>query len=299
MSKVQHKRVIVAVDPAKRPEDPLRLGAELAPLLGAPLELVAGFPYLPVLQDRDDEDAVELRRAARDDLLALGRELARVEVVDAHVHASNAPARMLQEVSERDDAGLLVLGSTTRGPLRRTLLGTVGGRLAEGGACPLAVAPHGYGDAPARVPRAIGVAYDGSDESRRALDAATGLARRAGARLRIITVHQPVAFGGLPTSLPEAEVSVNRALEDDARRLHEEAVRAAQGDLDADGAFRSGRPADVLSRASAELDLLVAGSRGYGPVGAVLLGSTTHDLLRTAACPLLLTPRGTRLDVGP
>jgi nucleotide-binding universal stress UspA family protein len=41
----------------------------------------------------------------------------------------------------------------------------------------------------------------------------------------------------------------------------------------------------------------VTGSRGYGPLGAVLLGSTTADLARTSACPLLVTPRGTQFDL--
>jgi nucleotide-binding universal stress UspA family protein len=41
----------------------------------------------------------------------------------------------------------------------------------------------------------------------------------------------------------------------------------------------------------------VAGSRGYGPIGAVLLGGTTHALLRSAECPVLITPRGRRLEL--
>jgi nucleotide-binding universal stress UspA family protein len=40
-------------------------------------------------------------------------------------------------------------------------------------------------------------------------------------------------------------------------------------------------------------DLLVVGSRGYGPLGAVLLGSTSIPLARAARCPLLVTPRET------
>jgi nucleotide-binding universal stress UspA family protein len=48
---------------------------------------------------------------------------------------------------------------------------------------------------------------------------------------------------------------------------------------------------------SADLDLLVTGSRGYGPRAAVLLGSTTHALMRTATCPGLVLPRGLSLDL--
>ena len=40
------------------------------------------------------------------------------------------------------------------------------------------------------------------------------------------------------------------------------------------------------------LDLLLAGSRGYGPMHAVLLGGVSGRLIRDAACPLVITPRG-------
>jgi nucleotide-binding universal stress UspA family protein len=52
-----------------------------------------------------------------------------------------------------------------------------------------------------------------------------------------------------------------------------------------------GSPAVELASASEELDLLVCGSRGRGPAKALLLGSVTERLLRSAACPLLIVPR--------
>jgi nucleotide-binding universal stress UspA family protein len=36
---------------------------------------------------------------------------------------------------------------------------------------------------------------------------------------------------------------------------------------------------------------LVLGSRGYGPFGAVVLGSVSNALVRTAHCPLVVVPR--------
>jgi nucleotide-binding universal stress UspA family protein len=51
-------------------------------------------------------------------------------------------------------------------------------------------------------------------------------------------------------------------------------------------------PADVLIRVSAHLDLLVCGSRGYGPLRAVLLGGVTHRVTSAAHCPVLVLPRG-------
>jgi nucleotide-binding universal stress UspA family protein len=62
--------------------------------------------------------------------------------------------------------------------------------------------------------------------------------------------------------------------------------------------FLEGTPGEALAEESSELDLLVTGSRGYGPRAAVLLGTTTHSLMRTAACPGLIAPREIGLDLG-
>jgi nucleotide-binding universal stress UspA family protein len=53
-------------------------------------------------------------------------------------------------------------------------------------------------------------------------------------------------------------------------------------------------PAHELAAQSELVDLMVVGSRGYGPRAAVLLGSVTHTLLRKAACPVVVLPRGSR-----
>ena len=51
-------------------------------------------------------------------------------------------------------------------------------------------------------------------------------------------------------------------------------------------------PADVLIRVSEHLDLLVCGSRGYGPLRAVLLGGVSRRLAAEAQCPVIVLPRG-------
>jgi nucleotide-binding universal stress UspA family protein len=53
-----------------------------------------------------------------------------------------------------------------------------------------------------------------------------------------------------------------------------------------------GEPAEALAEAGDDLDLLVAGSRGYGPMRHVLLGSVSARLMRTCPCPLIVVPRG-------
>src|SRR5512133_4341250 len=59
-------------------------------------------------------------------------------------------------------------------------------------------------------------------------------------------------------------------------------------------AFAEDDPADVLIRVSEHLDLLVCGSRGYGPVRAVLLGGVSARVAAEARCPVIVLPRGVR-----
>jgi nucleotide-binding universal stress UspA family protein len=54
------------------------------------------------------------------------------------------------------------------------------------------------------------------------------------------------------------------------------------------------RPADVLVDLSRGVDVMVCGSRGYGPLRAVLLGSVTRRLANEAYCPVIVLPRGVR-----
>ncbi len=52
-----------------------------------------------------------------------------------------------------------------------------------------------------------------------------------------------------------------------------------------------GDPAEVLVERSRDLDLLVIGSRGYGPVRHALVGNVSWAVIQTAASPVLVVPR--------
>jgi nucleotide-binding universal stress UspA family protein len=57
-----------------------------------------------------------------------------------------------------------------------------------------------------------------------------------------------------------------------------------------------GNPAELIAKESEDHDLLLVGSRGYGPVRRTLLGGVAARLARTARCPLLVLPRGAGTD---
>jgi nucleotide-binding universal stress UspA family protein len=66
----------------------------------------------------------------------------------------------------------------------------------------------------------------------------------------------------------------------------------SSGCVDVEPVVLVGDPVSALEKASSELDLLVGGSRGYGPLRSVMLGSVSRRLLHCAASPLLVIPRG-------
>ena len=142
----------------------------------------------------------------------------------------------------------------------------------------------------------IGVGLDGSEEARLALDAAVSLARECGALIRVITVFQRLAFGaGTTTALPGP--SANDIMRSELRAVHNAAIADVGKDIEMESRFLEGSADDVLVSQSQDLDLLVVGSRGYGPLGAVLLGSASTALARAASCPIIVMPRGTAFDL--
>ena len=60
----------------------------------------------------------------------------------------------------------------------------------------------------------------------------------------------------------------------------------------------TGDPAELLAEYSKHVDLLVVGSRGYGPLRAVLAGGVGGRVLRTAHCPVIIVPRGVEPALG-
>ena len=224
------------------------------------------------------------RRAESLDMLERERAEASANVDVRHV-TSLSVARGLRQLAETSAADLLVVGSNSRGSLGRWFLGDDTRAALSGAACAVAVAPSGYAERPGPISR-IGVAYNGTPESETALAVARGLAARCGASIRALLVVSPVPRG----------VGYWEAFEPDPGAGVAEVMQAATDRLrlldDVDGRIAVGVPSEALAAFGAEVDLLVVGSRSYGPVRRMMLGSTSLQLARAARCPLLVLPRG-------
>lgn len=151
-------------------------------------------------------------------------------------------------------------------------------RLAEGAA--VRVVPHRY--------RSLLVPVNGEAFGEHALPLALGIARRAGATLRVAYVHQPFPASGLYPDAGPLDARLRRRgqayLDDLVRRL------AKAGAPPVLPVFLEGDDiAEALhAEAASATDLVVMATHGRGPLGRLWWGSVADVLLRRLSIPLLL-----------
>jgi nucleotide-binding universal stress UspA family protein len=283
-------RIVIALDPERVSSEAIELGHALGSATGAPLGVLAVWHWWEPVElamiagESLREEADDVLRAIADRLRSRGHD------VETRVEAAASVGAGLHDAG-RGRTGLMVIGPSHHGVLGRVLAGTTAGGFLHGAPCPVAVASREYRD-PERALKRIGVAYVDTEDGQEALRGAAALARRAGAQLRVLTVTET---GVPPESLIMPGYGVDELLAERhaaAERIAARAVASVPEDIDVQPVVLAGDPGAELAGASSELDLLVCGSRGYGPLGTVLLGSVSKRLLHRVAAPLLVIPRG-------
>ena len=274
-------RVIVAFDGSPQGVDAIALALRL-------LDPADGVVTLACTVSADRwHVAPHVRRpdaAVPDEIAAMFAE-ARATIIPAGIRVRQrapvapSPARGLTELAETDDADLVVIGSSSHGEPGRIRLERTAGRLLQGAPCAVAVAPGGLGSTDDF--RHVGIAFDGSPESEAALEAGYRIAARSGAAVSL--------YSALPVIDPEP-------VRHDERRRAETALDAAADaapeDVNPRTVLLYGAPGEVIRDAcEGVVDLLVTGSRGYGPMRRALIGSVSETLTEGASHPVLVTPR--------
>lgn len=210
------------------------------------------------------------------------------ELKVVHVE-KGSPADTLQALAESGQADLVVLGSTHHAHFGSVAPGSVAENLLHGARCRLVIAPKGYaeGDHSQDRLRVAAVGFDGMAESYAALDEAARLATKFGGSLRVIGVATPVpAMGTAAAAQAGAEAGP------DFQTQLNTAVAQLPQELRALPVYERGDPVEkLLEAAEMGVDLLVLGSRGFGPVMRLLIGSVSSRVIRNAPCPVLVVPR--------
>jgi nucleotide-binding universal stress UspA family protein len=287
-----YKRIIIGYDESAQADDALALAKRLASATQASLTAVTVLQFDPLwgghdldLQDVDPD--LERKLADAGESVAIT-----TETVEA-----SSPARGLHFYAEHRDADLVVLGSAHHGRVGQILAGSVAMSLLHGSPCAIAIAPLGYANSVSAGIEEIAVGYDGEPESRAALEDAIELARATVAPLKVVAVAATAPEIGGTVRSGQGWHELRDAIRAGTKDRLDEALASVPGDVRASGVLAEGDPAQELARtAVADGGILVVGSRAYGPVRRVLLGSVSTALVRSAPCPLLVRPRPSMAD---
>jgi len=217
-----------------------------------------------------------------------------VAAVDYPIAAVSVEALVVDEILKRAadlPADLIVMGTHGRTGFDRLVLGSVAERVLVKARCPVLTVPGRARDvkpSATRLFRNVLCPTDFSPSSIAALKFAEGLARD-GAKLRVLHVAErlpswqlvPAMATGAPDDplvvLAHARERVHHAVPSALRRTGSVEELVAEGDAGD----------EILRAAEANrVDLIVMGAHA-GRAGLLGFGSTTHDVLRGATCPVL------------
>lgn len=285
--------VVVGVDVPETSGEAVRWAAQVAALHGATLKMVhaveevAGLPGGVVTED--DELTRGVLRDNTDALSSLSQavEAVRAEHPDLPIEALEVVGDNVKSLLAHQEDALLVVGTGHRNALSELVLGSTSLGVAMHATSPVAVVPPGSGGG--QPHGVIAVAVDGSADSAVAARVACFEARARGARVVAINTWALEVVDGYVVTESDAEEFA--ALQERQRQVTEKALASARrdyADVDLSVEVVHGRAVPTLVARSAEVDLLVLGSRGLGGFAGKLLGSVSQRVLRGAACPVVI-----------
>lgn len=291
--------IVVGYPPSRRAKAVLNLAAMLARSSGEDLVVctVVPAPWLPGMTRVDAE-----YQAYLDDVAERALDRARADLpADVHAEftvqrARSTPSGLL-EVTERHQATVIVLGSSTAGMFGYVALSSVADRLLHSSPVPVALATRGFRSGAGDKVTRVTVAYGGSEQADRLVAATRLVVSRMGAALRL------ASFAVQP---PPPDTALMRVEADDIvatwaagiRETAEQALADHGADAPVAGPLEVvvGRGED-WGEALEDIDwehggdLLVVGSSSAGPLARVFLGSRATKIVRQSPVPVVVVPR--------
>ena len=295
--------IVVGVGADDTKADAVALGAVTSQLLDESVTLVHVHP--PTIDYSnvghvDAEWAAYLREQSDDVLAAATTQLTKLGwsgAVERRVVSARAVSRGLMKVAEELGSLAIVIGPGLQAHDGHVAMGSIAQSLLHGGSCAILMAPEGY---QASVPHALGrlvVGFQDTEESRRAVAAAHLIAQAAGVSVELLTVVSRATRIFTPRLGRDPESAVMQALVEREMQAQDQ-VLAEQGIA---GVVVQG---DTVGQAMSAFnwradDLFVLASSTAGPLQRVLLGDSSHKLVRASSSPVLVLPRFSKHDRAP
>lgn len=207
----------------------------------------------------------------------------------ATVALEGAPVPTLLSLINEEAVDLLVMGTHGRSGFERWILGSVTEKLLRKAPCPvLTIPPTIAGGEPSPAFSRVLCAVDHITPHDPTIAAALWLAGQGRGQVTLLHVVEPLHP---PPGLGDFDATPY------TDRLSEEWLSALRGCLDSETrlAYRVservavGKPSRTIIDAAAQVaaDVIVLGVHGRGALDLLLLGSTTHFVVRHARCPVL------------
>lgn len=279
-------KILVGYDQSDGSRDALALAADVSARFGSGLTVGTSVPT-PMGGNFAPSLPADAFTNLTSQAAAAAREVADPLGASAVVGEAASPARGLEQIARDEGADLIVIGCARTGP-GRVRAGHKARQLMSGGEASVLLAPVGYADGGSL--EAVGVAINGTPESDRAIEVAAAFAGEG--TLKVISVATDFAeywghwtAGTVLSDLAEAS-------RDAAQGALDDAVAKVPAGTVPEPELYEGDAVTRLREASDEgLDLLCLGSRSYGPIRRVLLGSTSSEVVADAGCAVLVVPR--------
>jgi nucleotide-binding universal stress UspA family protein len=210
---------------------------------------------------------------------------------------SGQPARQILNRAAALPADVIVLGTHGTGGFEHLMLGSVAEKVLRKATCPVFTVPPHASFVRGAAFKTLVCAVDFSEWSIAALDEACALAEDAGGSVTAVHViewpwHETSAphVEGIPAEQAAALLDYRRYLETMAKsRLEAVKESVGRGRCRIDTRVVHGKPyAELLCAVEREhADLIVIGVHGRSALDVFFFGSTTHQVVRRAPCPVL------------
>lgn len=294
---VEFKQILCPVDLSDSSVRPMAYAAAVAGWYGGqvtllhvvptfePMEVRAGALYDPVriVHPMTREQVIaELERAAE----AAGIAGAAPQLLAE----AGEPAATIVDQAVALRADLLVMGTHGRSGFDRLLLGSVTEKVLRKAPCPVLTVPPHTPPIPAAGLRHVLCPTDFSPAAMQAFGFAADLAARAHASLTLLHTiewlpeHEPRELAHF--DVPEFRRQLTR---DAQERLKALAAQGSAAQTATHTLVAAGRAHREILRVADEIsaDLIVMGARGRGGPPVTMFGSTTQQVVRAAACPVM------------
>jgi len=299
---MSYRRILVPVDDSPVSRLGLKAALQMARDSGAKVRLLHVVEEFGAFMTPDTGASIgpvldSLRAAGKRTIARIERRARAAGIKPSTALVENFGGRVADTILDevkRWRPDLVVMGTHGHTGIKHVLLGRVTERVLRAASCPVLTVPR---RAPDAVPIAAGLfkqilcGIDFSPAADHAREWAMSLAQEADARLTVVHV---LTSQLVPDAvLADQHLSVlayQRLREDEAqRRIAEALPSTASSYCQVESTIVRGKPwREIVGIATAQQsDLIVLGVHGRGSVDLMFFGSTAHQVVRHASCPVL------------